>query len=218
MSLFRFTEWLQNTAGSTAFRESILVYPLVETTHVLTLTLFLGVIAMMPIVGMTINFISTIAFVIVLGMLVDDAVVVAEKILLRRQDGLSPRDAAVSGTVMVARPVIASAVTTLLAFPPMLAIGGMASKIIWQIPAVVCIALGISLLESFLILPAHMSMIRGDSRPRRSDRPGHRNLGRVRAFLRQPRSTDRSADPGAGGGGRRIPRPQQPGDAERRRS
>jgi hypothetical protein len=47
MSLLRFTEWLQNTALSTAFRESILVYPLVETTHVLTLTLFLGLIAMM---------------------------------------------------------------------------------------------------------------------------------------------------------------------------
>ncbi len=126
----------------------------------------LGVIAMMPVVGMTINFISTIAFVIVLGMLVDDAVVVAEKILLRRQDGLTPAEAAVSGTVMVARPVIASALTTLLAFAPMLAIGGMASRIIWQIPAVVCIALGISLLESFLILPAHMSMIRGDAQPR----------------------------------------------------
>jgi len=47
MTLFRFTEWLQNTDGSTALRESILVYPLVETTHVLTLTLFLGLIAMM---------------------------------------------------------------------------------------------------------------------------------------------------------------------------
>ncbi|MFP6654383.1 MAG: efflux RND transporter permease subunit, partial [Myxococcota bacterium] len=126
----------------------------------------LGVIAMMPMVGMTINFISTIAFVIVLGMLVDDAVVVAEKILLRRQDGLDPAEAAVSGTVIVARPVIASAMTTLLAFIPLLAIGGMPSKIIWQIPAVVSIALALSLLESFLILPAHMSMLRGHSRPR----------------------------------------------------
>jgi len=126
----------------------------------------LGVIALMPVVGMTINYISTIAFVIVLGMLVDDAVVVAEKILLRRQGGLSPADAAVSGTAMVARPVIASAVTTLLAFAPMLAIGGMASKIIWQIPAVVCLALGISLLESFLILPPHMSMVAAGARPR----------------------------------------------------
>jgi len=126
----------------------------------------LGVIAMMPVVGMTINFISTIAFVIVLGMLVDDAVVVAEKILLYRQDGMSPVEAAVAGTTRVARPVIASAVTTLLAFAPMLAIGGMASKIIWQIPAVVCLALGISLIESFLILPAHMSMVNPTARPR----------------------------------------------------
>ena len=102
----------------------------------------------MPLVGMTINFVSTVAFVIVLGMLVDDAVVVAEKILLRRQEGSAPAEAAVSGTVMVARPVIASAATTLLAFAPMLAIGGMPSKLIWQIPAVVCLALVLSLLES----------------------------------------------------------------------
>ncbi|MBW2267309.1 MAG: efflux RND transporter permease subunit [Deltaproteobacteria bacterium] len=126
----------------------------------------LGVIAVMPHVGMTINFVSSIAFVIVLGMLVDDAVVVAEKILLRRQEGHSPADAAVSGTLSVARPVIASAATTLLAFAPMLAIGGMPSKLIWQVPAVVCIALALSLLESFLILPAHMSMVRADARPR----------------------------------------------------
>ncbi|MAG30611.1 MAG: hypothetical protein CL908_06935 [Deltaproteobacteria bacterium] len=126
----------------------------------------LGVIALMPQVGMTINFVSTVAFVIVLGMLVDDAVVVAEKILLRRQEGLAPAEAAVSGTLMVARPVIASAATTLLAFAPILAIGGMPSKLIWQIPAVVCLALALSLLESFLILPPHMSMVRGDARPR----------------------------------------------------
>jgi len=126
----------------------------------------LGVVAVMPLVGMTINFVSTIAFVIVLGMLVDDAVVVAEKILLQRQGGLSPSEAAVSGTMMVARPVFASAVTTLLAFAPMLAIGGMPAKIIWQIPAVVSIALVLSLVESFVMLPPHMSMVGGDASPR----------------------------------------------------
>lgn len=129
----------------------------------------LGVVALIPQVGMTINFVSTVAFVIVLGMLVDDAVVVAEKILLRRQEGLAPEAAAVDGTMAVARPVIASAATTLLAFAPMLAIGGMPSKMVWQIPAVVCLALGLSLLESFLILPAHMSMVGADAaiRPKR---------------------------------------------------
>jgi multidrug efflux pump subunit AcrB len=126
----------------------------------------LAVVAVMPQVGMTINFVSTVAFVIVLGMLVDDAVVVAEKILLRRQEGLEPDEAAVSGTVAVARPVMASAATTLLAFAPMLAIGGMPSKMTWQIPAVVCIALALSLLESFFILPAHMSMVRGETKAR----------------------------------------------------
>lgn len=126
----------------------------------------LGVIALIPEVGLTINFVSTMAFVIVLGMLVDDAVVVAEKILLRRQEGLKPAEAAISGTLAVARPVIASAATTLLAFLPMLAIGGMPSKLIWQVPVVVSLALGLSLLESFLILPPHMSMVRSDAKPR----------------------------------------------------
>lgn len=126
----------------------------------------LGVIALIPEVGLTINFVSTMAFVIVLGMLVDDAVVVAEKILLRRQEGLKPQEAAVSGTLAVARPVIASAATTLLAFLPMLAIGGMPSKLVWQVPVVVSLALALSLLESFLILPPHMSMVRSDAKPR----------------------------------------------------
>ena len=125
----------------------------------------LGVLVVMPRVGMTINYVSTVAFVIVLGMLVDDAVVVAEKVLLRRQAGMKPNDAAVSGASAVARPVIASAATTLLAFAPMMAIGGMPSKFVWQIPAVVCIALVLSLLESFLILPPHMSMVRGNTTP-----------------------------------------------------
>jgi multidrug efflux pump subunit AcrB len=121
----------------------------------------MGVVIFLPFFDIGINFVSTVAFVIVLGMLVDDAVVVAEKILLRRQDGLPPVAAAIEGASSVARPVVAAAVTTLLAFAPMLSIGGMPGRVIWQIPAVVCIALAMSLVESFTILPAHMSMIRG---------------------------------------------------------
>jgi multidrug efflux pump subunit AcrB len=121
----------------------------------------LGVIALMPFTGMTINFVSTTAFVIVLGMLVDDAVVVAEMILLKRQEGMSPVEAAVQGTLEVAAPVLASAVTTILAFAPLLAVGGMPSRMIWMIPAVVCLSLMLSMAESFVILPAHMSLSRG---------------------------------------------------------
>src|SRR5690606_23155095 len=61
----------------------------------------LGVVALMPATGMTINFVSTTAFVIVLGMLVDDAVVVAEMILVKRQEGLPATEAAVQGTLAV---------------------------------------------------------------------------------------------------------------------
>lgn len=125
----------------------------------------LGVIAMMPVTGMTINFVSTTAFVIVLGMLVDDAVVVAEMILVKRQEGLPPVEAAVQGTLAVAQPVIASAATTVLAFAPLLAIGGFSSRVIWMIPAVVCLSLGISLAESFIVLPSHMSLARGGGAP-----------------------------------------------------
>lgn len=123
----------------------------------------LGVISLMPFTGMTINFVSTTAFVIVLGMLVDDAVVVAEMILVKRQEGLSPVEAAVQGTLTVAAPVFASAATTILAFAPLLAIGGFSARVVWMIPAVVCLSLSISLAESFVILPAHMSLSRGGS-------------------------------------------------------
>ncbi|MEZ4218149.1 MAG: efflux RND transporter permease subunit [Myxococcota bacterium] len=140
----------------------------------------LGVLVVMPRLDIGINFVSTVAFVVVLGLLVDDAVVIAEKILLKRQDGLSPRDAAIAGTSEVARPVIASAVTTLLAFGPILAIGGFPKRILWQMPAVVCISLGLSLLEAFLILPAHMSMVRGDAQPR----PKRRFVLRLEAAYR----------------------------------
>jgi len=140
----------------------------------------LGVITLMPQFGMTANFMSTTAFVVILGLLVDDAVVVAEKILLKRQSGLSPQEAAVQGTTEVARPVITAAITTLLAFAPLMAIGGFPQKIIWQLPAVVCIALALSLLESFLILPPHMSMVRSDAMPR----PKRRFMLRLEAIYR----------------------------------
>ncbi|MEZ4334028.1 MAG: efflux RND transporter permease subunit [Myxococcota bacterium] len=125
----------------------------------------LGVVALMPATGMTINFVSTTAFVIVLGMLVDDAVVVAEMILVKRQEGLSPVEASVQGTLAVAQPVLASGITTVLAFGPLLAVGGMPSRVIWMIPAVVCLALALSMAESFVILPSHMAIAGSRGRP-----------------------------------------------------
>ena len=131
---------------------------------------FLGVLALMPHVGITVNIISLAGFVVVLGMLVDNAVVVAERITVKRQEGLDRIEAAVEGTSEVARPVTASAVTTVLAFLPMWAIGGLPGKVAWNIPAVVMLALLIALFGAFCILPSHLSGARsgGEAAPKRA--------------------------------------------------
>ncbi|MEM6294912.1 MAG: efflux RND transporter permease subunit [Myxococcota bacterium] len=115
----------------------------------------LGVIVLMPMVGITLNLIALGGLVMVLGLLVDDAVVVAERIVAKQNEGTSDTPE-VDGVMSVAKPVIASAITTSLAFTPMLAIGGMPGKVAWALPVVVMLALALSLIESFLILPAHM--------------------------------------------------------------
>ena len=119
---------------------------------------FLGTFALFPWLDLTINVISLTGCVVVLGMLVDDAVVVAERITTLRQQGLSAPDAAVQGAMEMIRPVTASAITTVLAFMPMWSIGGMAGQMLQTMPTVVILALALSLFESFFILPGHMTM------------------------------------------------------------
>lgn len=125
---------------------------------------FLTVLLVFPYIGSTVNIVTLTGLVVVLGMVVDDAVVVAERIVAKRQQGLAPKEAAIRGATEMARPVIASAITTMLAFAPLLAIGGMAGKMTAHMPPVIILALLASLLESFLILPSHMSM-GGSERP-----------------------------------------------------
>ena len=117
----------------------------------------LGLFALLPVLGITLNAITLGGCVMVLGMLVDDAVVIAEQINKKRLDGLGPIDAAVGAVAEVWKPVFASAATTMIAFSPMLYLGGLPGKFIWVIPLVVILSLSISLLESYLILPVHLS-------------------------------------------------------------
>ena len=124
---------------------------------------FMGSLAVFGNTGMSLNIMSLTGFVIVLGMVVDDAVVVAERIVSKRDSGLLPHQAAIAGASEMFRPVLAAAITTILAFVPLLALGGIPGKIVWQIPAVVVIVLSFSLLESFCILPAHMSLQSGNT-------------------------------------------------------
>ena len=121
---------------------------------------FLGGMALFSQFNMTLNMMSLTGFIIVLGMVVEDAVVVSERIVFKQAQGLSPQTAALEGVREMMPPVTAAALTTILAFIPLAFLGGNPGKIVWQIPAVVVIVLLFSLLESFFILPAHMSTIR----------------------------------------------------------
>lgn len=116
-----------------------------------------GSFILLPYFGVTINAISLAGFVLVLGLLVDDAIVVAEKVTHYREKGLSAKDAALKGATAMWRPVTVASITTILAFSPMFSIGGMPGKFAWAIPAVVIVALIVSLFECFLLLPHHLT-------------------------------------------------------------
>jgi len=107
----------------------------------------------------TINMVSLFAFLIVLGMIVDDAIIVTENVYRHIENGMKPLDAASLGAREVFWPVVVSTLTTIAAFLPMFAIGGILGEFIKVIPVVVCCALIGSLLEAFIVLPSHAGQI-----------------------------------------------------------
>jgi HAE1 family hydrophobic/amphiphilic exporter-1 len=107
--------------------------------------------------GQTLNMISMFAFIMALGIVVDDAIVVGENIYAHRQMGKSFSRAAVDGAVEVAPSVIASVSTTVIAFMPLLFVSGMMGKVVCVLPTVIIAMLVVSLLESLTILPCHLS-------------------------------------------------------------
>jgi len=117
---------------------------------------FMGAIALMPFLGITFNIFSLFAFILVLGIVVDDAIVTGENIFRHLQDGEDGTQAAISGTHEISTPVIFGVLTTVVAFVPLLMIEGMRGKIFAQIPMVIIPVLLFSLVESKLILPAHL--------------------------------------------------------------
>ncbi|MFH1384552.1 MAG: efflux RND transporter permease subunit [Candidatus Omnitrophota bacterium] len=107
--------------------------------------------------GYTINNTTLAAVIIVMGMIVDDAIVVAENITRFSQQGMGREEAVVKGTTYVLLPIIASIVTTCVAFIPLFFFSGHFGKFVQFIPPIIFLMLGASLLESILILPGHMN-------------------------------------------------------------
>jgi len=121
---------------------------------------FLGSLLLMPGLDISINMISLFAFIMALGIVVDDAIVVGENIYEHRQRGKPFLQAAVDGTLEVSTPVIFAILTSIAAFMPLLHVTGTMGKFIRVIPLVVISILLISLVECLFVLPAHLSLRR----------------------------------------------------------
>lgn len=117
----------------------------------------LATVAIMWASGQTINMISLFGMIMAIGIVVDDAIVVGEHAEYQSRQGLSPMDSAVLGATRMAPPVLSSTLTTIAAFLPLFMISGIMGQIISAIPFVVVAMLLASLIECFLVLPAHLS-------------------------------------------------------------
>ncbi|MCP5118100.1 MAG: efflux RND transporter permease subunit, partial [bacterium] len=120
---------------------------------------FLGAISLMPWLDVSISMISLFAFILVLGIVVDDAIVIGESIYSTQEESREGLNGSIRGTIRVAVPVIFGVVTTMVAFAPILFIEGAISRIARVIPIIVISCLFFSLVESQLILPYHLSHV-----------------------------------------------------------
>ena len=121
---------------------------------------FLGCMLLMPAAGLSINMMTMFAFIVALGIVVDDAIVVGENVYHYQQEGMDPRKAAIIGAREVCTPVGFSILTNIVAFIPLMLMPGMMGRVIGVLPIVVISVFTISWVESLYILPAHLSHMR----------------------------------------------------------
>jgi len=117
---------------------------------------FAGAIAIAPSIGITLNMISLFAFLLVIGIVVDDAIVVGESVHFHVENGISADRGAIAGANMVVKPVYFAVITTIMMFVPFMLMTGPIRAMTEQISLVVIAVLIFSLIEAFFILPAHL--------------------------------------------------------------
>jgi multidrug efflux pump subunit AcrB len=120
---------------------------------------FLGTLWLMPVLDVSIDMVSLFAFVLVLGIVVDDAIVVSENIYTHQQEHRDGIRGAIEGAQQVVKPVMFGVFTTVAAFAPLTALPGNIGKVMTAIPLIVIPTLLFSLLESLFVLPSHLSHI-----------------------------------------------------------
>ena len=141
---------------------------------------FLGTMLFLPWFDVSINMISMFAFIIALGIVVDDAIVAGENIYEYRQRGMSNIDAAIQGARDVTLPITFAILTNVVAFSPLLFVPGTFGKLWGVIPLVVCTTFIISLVEALFILPNHLA----HTKSRAGTRPGRYLHAKQQAFSR----------------------------------
>jgi len=117
----------------------------------------LGTIFLLPVFDTFIDSVTLTAMVLVLGIIVDDAIIISENIYQHHERGAPPLEAAAQGVAEVYKPVITTIFTTFVAFAPLFFMPGMLGKFVFVIPLVITLALAVSLIESSLALPAHIA-------------------------------------------------------------
>jgi len=138
-----------------------------------------GAMTVLWMVGGTINGNSLFGLIMVMGIIVDDAIVVGESIYVHRKQGASPIRASVEGLSEVALPVITAVTTSIVAFLPLMFVSGISGKFISIMPVVVITCLAVSLVECLILLPAHLSHLPDPNTAAISRNPLGRMLDRV---------------------------------------
>ncbi|WP_111707824.1 efflux RND transporter permease subunit [Lutibacter citreus] len=118
---------------------------------------FFGMFIFAPLLGITINVLSLFGMIIVIGILVDDGIVIGENIYIHYEKGKNPIRAAIDGTLEVIPPIVSAIITTLLAFSTFYFLDGRIGKFFGEVASVVILTLSISLIEALIILPAHIA-------------------------------------------------------------
>jgi hydrophobic/amphiphilic exporter-1 (mainly G- bacteria), HAE1 family len=131
---------------------------------------FLGAFFFLPLIGFSINMITMVGMLLALGLLMDDAIVLAENVAAHRQRGKSAFKASVDGIMEVKNGVLASFVTTLCVFAPLGGMEGHIGKVLRVMPVILILVLSVSLVEAFLILPHHLAHTMRGQDPKRPSR------------------------------------------------
>ena len=144
---------------------------------------FIGSFSVLPHVGVTLNMISLFAFILAVGIVVDDAIIVGENIHAKSQQGLSIGEAVQQGAREMVVPVIYAVGTNIVAFIPLLLVPGPTGQFMRDLPLVACVVFGISLVEALLVLPSHLYF-----------KKSGRAAQLLRSFARVKRFHDAAAD------------------------